>query len=58
MMFTMLVLRSSICGIFVGGNGGRGGDVILECSPTVWDFRGLQNHIVCNPFIFSVEHIA
>ncbi|KAM7262108.1 hypothetical protein ACFE04_021185 [Oxalis oulophora] len=28
-----------------GGNGGRGGDVILECSPSVWDFRGLQNHI-------------
>ncbi|KAL3632676.1 hypothetical protein CASFOL_025660 [Castilleja foliolosa] len=28
-----------------GGNGGRGGDVILECSPAVWDFRGLQHHI-------------
>ncbi|KAK3206260.1 hypothetical protein Dsin_020306 [Dipteronia sinensis] len=28
-----------------GGNGGRGGDVILECSPTVWDFSGLQHHI-------------
>ncbi|KAL5750239.1 hypothetical protein ACOSP7_024842 [Xanthoceras sorbifolium] len=28
-----------------GGNGGRGGDVILECSPTVWDFSGLQPHI-------------
>ncbi|GAV74490.1 GTP1_OBG domain-containing protein [Cephalotus follicularis] len=27
-----------------GGNGERGGDVILECSPTVWDFSGLQNH--------------
>ncbi|OVA05913.1 GTP binding domain [Macleaya cordata] len=27
-----------------GGNGGRGGDVILECSPTVWDFRNLQHH--------------
>lgn len=30
----------------VGGNGGRGGDVILECSPTVWDFSGLQHHCV------------
>lgn len=28
-----------------GGNGGRGGDVILECSPSVWDFSGLQHHI-------------
>ncbi|KAF9595408.1 hypothetical protein IFM89_000326 [Coptis chinensis] len=28
-----------------GGNGGRGGDVILECSPAVWDFRGLQHHV-------------
>ncbi|KAI9194140.1 hypothetical protein LWI28_003447 [Acer negundo] len=28
-----------------GGNGGRGGDVILECSPAVWDFSGLQHHI-------------
>lgn len=31
---------------YVGGNGGRGGDVILECSPRVWDFSGLQHHIV------------
>lgn len=31
----------------VGGNGGRGGDVILECSPRVWDFSGLQHHLVC-----------
>ncbi|XP_050237049.1 probable GTP-binding protein OBGM, mitochondrial [Mercurialis annua] len=28
-----------------GGNGGRGGDVILECSPTVWDFSGLHHHV-------------
>ncbi|KAL5710852.1 hypothetical protein ACHQM5_021365 [Ranunculus cassubicifolius] len=28
-----------------GGNGGRGGDVILECSHAVWDFRGLQHHV-------------
>lgn len=27
-----------------GGNGGKGGDVILECSPTIWDFS-LQHHI-------------
>lgn len=31
----------------VGGNGGTGGDVILECSPRVWDFSGLQRHLVC-----------
>ncbi|VVA23075.1 PREDICTED: GTPase [Prunus dulcis] len=29
-----------------GGNGGRGGDVILECSPRVWDFSGLQPHLI------------
>ncbi|XP_024965772.1 probable GTP-binding protein OBGM, mitochondrial [Cynara cardunculus var. scolymus] len=28
-----------------GGNGGRGGDVILECSSTVWDLSSLQHHI-------------
>ncbi|KAJ3686047.1 hypothetical protein LUZ61_015211 [Rhynchospora tenuis] len=28
-----------------GGNGGRGGDVILECSRSVWDFSGLQHHV-------------
>ncbi|XP_021716149.1 probable GTP-binding protein OBGM, mitochondrial [Chenopodium quinoa] len=28
-----------------GGNGGRGGDVILQCTSAVWDFRGLQHHI-------------
>ncbi|KAK3020243.1 hypothetical protein RJ639_045567 [Escallonia herrerae] len=28
-----------------GGNGGRGGDVILECSPTLWDFSCLQQHV-------------
>lgn len=27
-----------------GGDGGRGGDVILESSTAVWDFRGLQHH--------------
>lgn len=32
-------------GIGDGGNGGRGGDVILECSPSVWDFSGLQRHV-------------
>ncbi|KAJ4781733.1 GTPase obg [Rhynchospora pubera] len=28
-----------------GGNGGRGGDVILECSHSVWDFSALQHHV-------------
>ncbi|KAG4403830.1 hypothetical protein GLYMA_01G202150v4 [Glycine max] len=28
-----------------GGNGGRGGDIILECSHRVWDFSGLQRHL-------------
>ncbi|KAG2320170.1 hypothetical protein Bca52824_013383 [Brassica carinata] len=28
-----------------GGNGGRGGDVILECTHAVWDFSGLQPHV-------------
>ena len=34
---------------YVGGNGGRGGDVILECSSAVWDFSGLQHQNVFNP---------
>ncbi|XP_050367347.1 probable GTP-binding protein OBGM, mitochondrial [Argentina anserina] len=33
-------------GVPDGGNGGKGGDVILECSPTVWDFSGLQPHLI------------
>ncbi|XP_051126340.1 probable GTP-binding protein OBGM, mitochondrial isoform X2 [Andrographis paniculata] len=28
-----------------GGSGGRGGDVILECSTDVWDFSSLQHHV-------------
>ncbi|XP_020575139.1 probable GTP-binding protein OBGM, mitochondrial [Phalaenopsis equestris] len=28
-----------------GGNGGRGGDVYLECSATLWDFSNLQHHL-------------
>ncbi|KAL5205084.1 hypothetical protein ABZP36_009955 [Zizania latifolia] len=28
-----------------GGNGGRGGDVILECSLSIWDFSSLQHHM-------------
>ncbi|KAK1286514.1 hypothetical protein QJS10_CPB20g01040 [Acorus calamus] len=28
-----------------GGNGGRGGDVILECSSDIWDFSSLQHHL-------------
>lgn len=44
---------------YVGGNGGRGGDVILECSSAVWDFSGLQHHIVLNPRITDIfNHIA
>ena len=39
---SLIILRS-----YVGGNGGRGGDVILECSPAVWDFSSVQHHIVC-----------
>uniref|UniRef100_A0A1D1XZG9 GTPase obg n=1 Tax=Anthurium amnicola TaxID=1678845 RepID=A0A1D1XZG9_9ARAE len=31
-----------------GGNGGRGGDVILECSASVWDFSNLQHHLNAN----------
>uniref|UniRef100_A0A7N0ULR1 Uncharacterized protein n=2 Tax=Kalanchoe fedtschenkoi TaxID=63787 RepID=A0A7N0ULR1_KALFE len=37
--------RTNRHGIRDGGNGGRGGDVILECSRAVWDFSGLQHHI-------------
>jgi len=40
----------------LGGNGGRGGDVILECTHAVWDFSGLQPHIVSvsvTLFVFS-----
>ncbi|KAJ0900479.1 putative GTP1/OBG domain-containing protein [Helianthus annuus] len=29
----------------IGGHGGRGGDVILECFRTIWDLSSLQNHI-------------
>lgn len=36
--------------IEIGGNGGRGGDVILECSAAVWDFSNLQHHLVCSFF--------
>ncbi|CAA6654971.1 unnamed protein product [Spirodela intermedia] len=28
-----------------GGNGGRGGDVVLESSASVWDFSNLQHHL-------------
>ncbi|KAI3914705.1 hypothetical protein MKW92_021879 [Papaver armeniacum] len=37
--------RSERQGTPYGGSGGRGGDVILECSPKVWDFRNLQHHM-------------
>ncbi|KAG8663064.1 hypothetical protein MANES_01G174332v8 [Manihot esculenta] len=26
-------------------DGGRGGDVILECSPAIWDLSGLHHHV-------------
>jgi hypothetical protein len=32
---------------FAGGDGGTGGNVILECSRSVWDFSNLQHHTVC-----------
>lgn len=56
-----------------GGNGGRGGDVILECSPAIWDFSCLQHHVVCywlllfvllrtglmfNPSCFCIHNIS
>ncbi|CAD6255510.1 unnamed protein product [Miscanthus lutarioriparius] len=37
--------RSSRLGKPDGGNGGKGGDVILECSRSIWDFSGLQHHM-------------
>lgn len=40
-MFDVYVIEISS-----GGNGGRGGDVILECTHAVWDFSGLQPHVV------------
>lgn len=43
-----------LCGIKEGGDGGRGGDVILECSAAVWDFRSLQHHVVCAIAIFFI----
>ncbi|XP_045808213.1 probable GTP-binding protein OBGM, mitochondrial [Trifolium pratense] len=33
-------------GVPDGGSGGVGGDVILECSRRVWDFSGLQRHLM------------
>jgi len=58
MLICNIATLLSILGTKVGGNGGRGGDVILECSPTVWDFSGLQHHVVCNfPFpIFQTKY--
>ncbi|CAN4075714.1 unnamed protein product [Withania somnifera] len=40
-----------------GGNGGRGGDVILECSPTMWDLSALQHHIVIQVPVGTVIHL-
>ncbi|KMT09486.1 hypothetical protein BVRB_6g129560 [Beta vulgaris subsp. vulgaris] len=41
-----------------GGNGGRGGDVILQCTSAVWDFRGLQHHIVLQVPVGTVIHLV
>lgn len=45
-------------GANVGGNGGRGGDVILECSPRVWDFSGLQPHLVCTSYLSHLSELC
>ncbi|KAK9122691.1 hypothetical protein Sjap_012293 [Stephania japonica] len=37
--------RNNRRGIPDGGNGGKGGDVIVECSTAIWDFKGLQHHV-------------
>ncbi|CAD6273372.1 unnamed protein product [Miscanthus lutarioriparius] len=37
--------RSNLHGMPDGGNGGKGGDIILECSRSIWDFSGLQHHM-------------
>lgn len=50
----LLLLLLMFIGLNVGGNGGRGGDVILECSTAIWDFSGLQNHVVCYPPYLSL----
>lgn len=34
-----------------GGNGGRGGDVVLESSASVWDLSNLQHHLVRSPVV-------
>lgn len=46
-----------LCGIKEGGDGGRGGDVILECSATLWDFSSLQHHAVCTICVFLLSII-
>ncbi|KAF5744608.1 GTP-binding protein Obg/CgtA putative isoform 2 [Tripterygium wilfordii] len=43
--YSMRRSRHDRCGKPDGGNGGRGGDVILECSSAVWDFSGLHYHV-------------
>lgn len=42
--------------LHVGANGGRGGDVILECSPRLWDFSSLKHHIVVYSSCFSFNY--
>lgn len=39
--------------IDAGGDGGRGGDVILECSTALWDFSSLNHHIVRQTLLYA-----
>ncbi|KAF8725709.1 hypothetical protein HU200_020257 [Digitaria exilis] len=41
-----------------GGNGGKGGDVILECSRSIWDFSGLQHHMIAQVPVGTVIHLV
>jgi hypothetical protein len=43
-----------------GGNGGKGGDVILVSSAAVWDFSNLQHHLVkpCPCVIIIKSHVV
>ncbi|RLN30062.1 putative GTP-binding protein OBGM, mitochondrial [Panicum miliaceum] len=41
-----------------GGNGGKGGDVILECSWSIWDFSGLQHHMIAQVPVGMVIHLV
>lgn len=47
LLIYIYIFQNLIFHVNTGGNGGRGGDVILECSASIWDFSGLQHHVVC-----------